>query len=287
MNTTLRTHYDVLGVAADTPDVVIKAAFRALAKECHPDRANAETGDTEKFIEIQTAYSVLSRQQSRDEYDAELRDKFLVHDAPLAAAAAVPGGPSPVAWASAPQGTADIERICARLGLYSEALSQSFHEAYLRGECGDEPWRFAEEMEKSFFHEYFGEDPDVQSLAKLLLLGSRAGAALTLNQLVAAGMSSPGKDMRTVLTSVLDEHFRGEALFAEWLKVKFGLLPAGPPPPGDAASPGTVDPSATSHSVQKPGKKGYRSSMVRPVALIVVWAVTLYFVLFAALPLVQ
>jgi hypothetical protein len=144
-------------------------------------------------------------------------------------------------------------------------------------------------MEKSFFREYFGEDPDVQSLAKLLLLGSRAGAALTLNQLVAAGMSSPGKDMRTVLASVLDEHFRGEALFSEWLKVKFGLLPAGPPPPGDAASPGTVDASAgaTSHSVQKPGKKGYRSSMVRPVALIVVWAVTLYFVLFAALPLVQ
>jgi curved DNA-binding protein CbpA len=285
----VRTHYDVLGVAADTPDVVIKAAFRALAKECHPDRANAEIGDTEKFIEIQTAYSVLSKPQSRDEYDAELRHQSLVHDAPFAAATAVSGVQSPFPWASAQQRTADIERICARLGLYSEALSQSFHEAYLRGECGNEPWGFAEEMEKNFFREYFGEDPDVQSLAKLLLLGSRAGAALTLNELVAAGFSSPDKDMRAVVTSVLDQHFPGEKLFAEWLKVKFSPLPAGPPPQSDAAAPVPVEASAAAptHAVQEPGKKGFRSSLVRPLTLVVVWAVTLYFVLFAALPLMR
>ena len=285
----MRTHYDVLGVAADTPDVVIKAAFRALAKECHPDRANAETGDTEKFIEIQAAYSVLSKPQSRNEYDAELRDNLLVHDSPLAGALAVSGVPYTPAAASPPQGTPDIERICARLGLYSEALSQSFHEAYLRSECGDEPWRFAEEMEKSFFREYFGEDPDVQSLAKLLLLGSRSGAALTLNQLVAAGISSQDKDMRVVLTTILDQHCVGEALFTEWLKVKFGLLPASPQPLNDAVSPGAVasSPAEISSAVQVSGRSGYRSSMVRPLTLIMVWAVTLYFVLFAALPLMQ
>ena len=275
-------------MAADTPDVVIKAAFRALAKEYHPDRANAESGDTERFIEIQTAYSVLSKPQSRNEYDAELRETFMAHDVPLAASVAVSGVPSPIPWPSATHGTTDIERICARLGLYSEALSQSFHDAYLRGECGDEPWRFAEEMERSFFREYFGEDPDVQSLARLLLLGSRAGAALTLNQLVAAGMSSPDKDMRAVLTTILDQHFPGETLFTEWLKVKFGLLPADPAPVSGGVSPGVATGSAatTPQPLPKNGKHGYRVNKLRPTALIIVWAVTLYFVLFAALPLV-
>ena len=70
---TERTYYDVLGVAADAPDIVIKAAFRALAKEYHPDRAGGQAMDPEKFIEIQNAYAVLSNPESRGEYDARLR----------------------------------------------------------------------------------------------------------------------------------------------------------------------------------------------------------------------
>lgn len=287
----MRTYYDVLGVAADTPDVVIKAAFRALAKEYHPDRTNADAGDTERFIEIQAAYAVLSKPDSRSEYDAELRDSAVPHLPAIADGPAANGYHSPVPWPAPSQAMADIERICARLSLYSEALAQSFHEAYLRGECGEEPLRYAEEMEKSFFREYFGEDPDVQALARLLLLGSRTGAALTLNQLVAGGASSPAKDVRTILALILEQDFKDEALFTEWLKVKFGLaaLDAQPLPqeqPAAFSKAETETPAAAAPPPQR-ARPPQRAKAFRSVALLVMWAVALYFALFAALPMMQ
>ena len=191
----MRTYYDVLGVATDTPDVVIKAAYRALAKQYHPDGTSTDPGSADRFIEIQNAYAVLSKPESRTEYDAELREAAFTMAPAFAEDGA--GEPLPPAiWPAPSPAMAEIERICARLSLYSEPLAQSFHEAYRRGDCGEEPARYAEEMEKSFFLEYFGDDPDVQALARLLLLGSRTGAALTLNQLVAGGTSSPVKDIR-------------------------------------------------------------------------------------------
>ena len=285
----MRTYYDVLGVAADTPDVVIKAAFRALAKEYHPDRAHADSGDTDRFIEIQTAYSVLSKPESRSKYDAELEEAFAAFAPPPAETPAAGDMHSPVPWPAAPHNAADIERICTRLSLYSEPLAQAFHEAYLKGECGDDPWRYAEEMENGFFREYFGEDPDVQAFARLLLLRSLTGAAASLNQLVAGGASPPLKDMRSILTPVLDQHFRGEPLFTEWLKVKFGLRPVDtqpvqassvfwfPPLPARCRFP---------RGERRPGRP-QPAGVLRPVALVFMWAVALYFVLFAALPMMQ
>lgn len=285
----MRTYYDVLGVAADTPDVVIKAAFRALAKEYHPDRAHADSGDTDRFIEIQAAYSVLSKPDSRSKYDAELEEAF------VAFAPSPPDMPGagesrfPVPWSSEPHDAADIERICTRLSLYSEPLAQAFHEACLRGECGNDPWACAEEMENGFFREYFGEDPDIQAFARLLLLRSLTEAAASLNQLVAGGTSPPVADMRSVLTPILDQHFGDEALFAEWLKVKFGLRPVDTQPLKQAASSGF--PAAGDAPAVPVTANGVRPSqhagVLRPVALVFIWAVALYFVLFAALPMMQ
>jgi len=285
----MRTYYDVLGVAADTPDVVIKAAFRALAKEFHPDRADAATGDTDKFIEIQTAYSVLSKPNSRSEYDAELREASLTQASALPAGGDVGGPLVTRPWNATPYNTGDIERICARLGLYSEPLAHSFHEAYLRGECGDEPWRFAEDMEKSFFQQYFGDDPDVQSLARLLLLGSHAGAALTLNQLMAGNPDAPAKDVSNVLAAILDRHFPDETLFTEWLRVKFGIMPAAAYEAKSTASSGLMpaEGAAAATPETQPSATPRPPHVLRAAGLVIAWAIAIYFGLFAALPILQ
>jgi curved DNA-binding protein CbpA len=269
--------------------VVIKAAFRALAKEYHPDRAHADSGDTDRFIEIQTAYSVLSKPDSRSRYDAELEEALVAFAPPPAG---VPGGGEmlfPVPWSSAQHNAADLERICTRLSLFSEPLAQAFHEAYLRGECGDDPWRCAEEMENGFFREYFGEDPDVQAFAKLLLLRSLTGAAASLNQMVAGGASPPLADMSSLLPPILDQHFRDDALFAEWLEVKFGLRPVATQPLKQAVSPGVTVAHGTPAAPVMANEAGspQHTGVLRPVALVFIWAVALYFVLFAALPMMQ
>src|SRR5437870_5806793 len=70
MATTKRDYYEVLGVQKNAPADEIKSAFRTLAKKWHPDRnPNNKTEAEEKFKEIAEAYSVLSDDQKRAQYD--------------------------------------------------------------------------------------------------------------------------------------------------------------------------------------------------------------------------
>lgn len=61
------TLYDTLGVGPDSPDAVIKSAYRRLAQKYHPDKG---TGDAALFKAVQYAYEVLSDPDRRAGYDA-------------------------------------------------------------------------------------------------------------------------------------------------------------------------------------------------------------------------
>ena len=63
-----RDYYEVLGVDRNASASQIKAAFRKLAFEYHPDR-NRDDGAEEKFKEINEAYEVLSDPEKRETYD--------------------------------------------------------------------------------------------------------------------------------------------------------------------------------------------------------------------------
>jgi molecular chaperone DnaJ len=64
--------YDILGVAKGASKDDIKKAYRKLALQYHPDRNPGPEGE-EKFKEVGEAYSVLSDDTKRQEYD-RLRD---------------------------------------------------------------------------------------------------------------------------------------------------------------------------------------------------------------------
>src|SRR4249919_1511945 len=66
--TTERDYYDVLGVRRDAGDAEIKRAFRALARELHPDVSDTPQAD-ERFREVAEAYEVLSDPEKRATYD--------------------------------------------------------------------------------------------------------------------------------------------------------------------------------------------------------------------------
>lgn len=61
-----KDYYKILGVDKNASQDEIKKAFRKLAHEHHPDK---KTGNAEKFKEANEAYSVLSDQQKRAQYD--------------------------------------------------------------------------------------------------------------------------------------------------------------------------------------------------------------------------
>jgi molecular chaperone DnaJ len=62
-------YYDLLGIQRGADDSAIKAAYRRMAKECHPDRHNGCAEKAERFKAINEAYDVLKDPQKRAAYD--------------------------------------------------------------------------------------------------------------------------------------------------------------------------------------------------------------------------
>jgi len=69
-------YYELLGVPRAADDVAIKAAYRRLAKECHPDRHNGCLQQEARFKAINEAYDVLKDPQKRAAYDRFGRAAF-------------------------------------------------------------------------------------------------------------------------------------------------------------------------------------------------------------------
>lgn len=65
----MRDYYDILGVSRGCDEAALKASFRKLAMEHHPDRNGGCEDAASRFKEINEAYSVLSDPQKRAAYD--------------------------------------------------------------------------------------------------------------------------------------------------------------------------------------------------------------------------
>jgi molecular chaperone DnaJ len=63
-----RDYYEVLGVSRDADEDAIRRAFHGLARDWHPDLADAPDAEA-RFRELAEAYSVLSKREARVLYD--------------------------------------------------------------------------------------------------------------------------------------------------------------------------------------------------------------------------
>jgi molecular chaperone DnaJ len=63
-----RDYYEVLGLPRDADDEAIQRAFRSLARDWHPDVADAPDAEA-RFRELAEAYGVLSKREARLMYD--------------------------------------------------------------------------------------------------------------------------------------------------------------------------------------------------------------------------
>ncbi len=61
--------YEVLGVSKQATEKEIKAAFRRISKENHPDEHPGDAICEERFKAASVAYSILSDKEKRAEYD--------------------------------------------------------------------------------------------------------------------------------------------------------------------------------------------------------------------------
>jgi curved DNA-binding protein CbpA len=61
--------YEVLEVSPNARDAVIKAAWRCLVQQCHPDRNASDPAADKRLALINQAYAVLSDPAQRARYD--------------------------------------------------------------------------------------------------------------------------------------------------------------------------------------------------------------------------
>ncbi|AES95134.1 putative DnaJ domain-containing protein [Medicago truncatula] len=66
--------YQILGISAGASNQEIKAAYRRLARVCHPDVAaiDRKNSSADDFMKIHSAYSTLSDPDKRANYDRSL-----------------------------------------------------------------------------------------------------------------------------------------------------------------------------------------------------------------------
>ena len=64
-----RDYYEILGVQRNASAGAIKAAFRKLAMQHHPDRNPGDKAAEQRFKEINEAYEVLKDDSKRAAYD--------------------------------------------------------------------------------------------------------------------------------------------------------------------------------------------------------------------------
>jgi DnaJ-class molecular chaperone len=70
-----RDYYEILGVPSDANEKQIKAAYRKLAFQYHPDRNTGDSASANKMKAINEAYAVLSNPSKRKDYD-DLRRQY-------------------------------------------------------------------------------------------------------------------------------------------------------------------------------------------------------------------
>ena len=81
----MKDYYAILGLHPEANKIDIRKAYRSLAKQMHPDVAQAEVRASNSFILVKEAYEVLYNSETREKYDLSRKafvreDKFNYRD---------------------------------------------------------------------------------------------------------------------------------------------------------------------------------------------------------------
>ena len=179
--------YAILGVLPDAEDIVIKAAYRALAQRYHPDRDTpGSTDHTKKMAQINEAYGVLSNTQLREKYDNYRKSKqsdtpnyddFCDEDPRTS-------DPMDNDWNQACRFYPDLSQSNARLKTISWKLASSFRSHLLTSKKFEIQNEIAIKMERDFLERYFGKDIEVIKFAATVIQSGLKDVAHDLNDAI-------------------------------------------------------------------------------------------------------
>jgi hypothetical protein len=181
-------HYRILGVMRDAEQVVITAAFRALASMYHPDRWKGDVSEaTSKMAEINVAYGVLGDPAKRRAYDQANQstttsmgaDSAKVDEAFDAALVELESR-----WEVAVAVLPDLAVLRKRLSKTAHRLAFEFVVLMIDSKKFDQRETIANDMERKFLAAHFGTQTDIINFAKTLIKLGHRDAIRELNNYV-------------------------------------------------------------------------------------------------------
>lgn len=219
-------HYAILGVLSNAEDIVIRAAYKALAQRYHPDKSDS-ADYTKKMAEINEAYRVLSDVGLRRKYDQANQsqsdnapgfDEFDGSDE-----APPPQDPLLADWLVALRFFPDLAECNGRLEKIAWRLASSYRAGLLDSKRFERRAAIAFAMERGFLERYFGKNELVVDFASNLIQSGMKHVARDLNEAVRVLGSNVAAE--TVIAGVKRSH---PELFPP---------PAPPPPPPPSPPP--------------------------------------------------
>lgn len=185
----MKDYYAILGIVPTAEDVVIRAAWKALAQRYHPDRFSGNLAEAHaRMAEINEAYNILSNPEQRKAYDKQrggkesnFGDWVREEDADKSANIHEPHEKD---WAVAIKFYPDLTNINQRLSKISKLLAFSFRAYLLENKTFDDRALLAMHLETEFLKTYFGINPEIVDFARKLVLAGNKNAAKALNEAV-------------------------------------------------------------------------------------------------------
>jgi len=210
-----KDYYSILGVMPSAEDIVIRAAYKALAQRYHPDKYKGDRAEAERLMkEINEAYDTLSdpanRRQYDDWYKAQRKNEYQTEEDDELADAMHAFNKD---WDIACNIYPDLREIVERLGRVATRLAITYKLLMLEGKEFERRKYIANVMEADFFKAYFGKDPDIIRFARKLVYEGHKKAAKALNRYIrVVGMNA---DSRLIIDKISTEYGISDADVAE------------------------------------------------------------------------
>lgn len=203
-----KDYYSILGIMATAEDIVIRAAYKALAQRYHPDKYKGDPAEAqERMRDINEAYGVLSDTGKRSEYDEwynaqQQSDEYQANDEDDELAAALRTYDED--WNTACEIFTDLKSIEERLSRVASRLALTYKIYMLESKDFQNRLEIADHMEQEFFMNYFGNDLPILKFAKELVYQGHKQAAKALNNYIRVVGSSA--DSLTIIGKICRDY---------------------------------------------------------------------------------
>ena len=167
-----KDYYKILGVIQDAEDIVIKAAYRALAQRYHPDKWVGDPVEaTRRMSEINMAYDVLSDQTKRKQYDQGRASNEYDESEDFGGGESEGdfGNSLDEDWKEVVKYFPDLDDILGDLSNISKSLAQTYKVYLLVNKEFTKRKAIAAQFELSFLEKYFGSNEEVIKFAIFLI----------------------------------------------------------------------------------------------------------------------